>query len=48
MVGILFHVISQLSGNLTSEDRAESTVGVADIHFDAALLSRINGFAQLF
>ena len=47
MVGILFHVISQFSGDLTSEDRTEGTVGVADIHFDAALLSRIDGFAQL-
>ena len=47
MVGILFHIIAQFSGDLTSEDRTEGTVGVADIHFNAALLSRINSFAQL-
>ena len=47
MIGIFFHVIAQFSGDLTSEDRTEGTVGVADIHFDTALLSRIDGFAQL-
>ena len=47
MVGILFHVIAQFSGDLASKDRTEGTVGVADIHFNTALLSRIDGFAQL-
>ena len=47
MIGIFFHVIAQFSGDLTSEDRTEGTVSVADIHFDTALLSRIDGFAQL-
>ena len=47
MVGILFHIIAQFSGDLTSEDRTEGTVGVADIHFNAALLSCVDGFSQL-
>ena len=47
MVGILFHIIAQFSGDLTSEDRTESTIGVADVYFDAALLSCVDGFSQL-
>ena len=45
MVGILFHIIAQFSGDLTSEDRTEGTVGVADVYFDTALLSCVDGFS---
>ena len=45
MVGILFHFIAQFSCDLTSEDRTESTIGVADVYFDTALLSCIDGFS---
>ena len=45
LFSIAYDIIAQFSGDLTSEDRTESTIGVADVYFDAALLSCVDGFS---